>query len=273
MRCTPFRTVICFVLFVIALSCVLFGVLHAQSGAMVYLPLAAAPGSPFTPTFVATAPPTETPTATIIPPTKTPTPTATPPATVVPTPLTPHVTIKSNRFFTKSSLVYVAGEVANTGLAPAYLVKIQAKFFDANSQLLAVTDGYTALEMTSPGAVNPFKLILTNPPAEIAQYQLNLSYQVDGLFAYRPITVVSQQVRDNFGVEVFGELRNDAERTVRSPKIAVTFYDMNHNVVDVYSGVNSGDLAKAESVVYSLQTFSQIEYNTYEVQAQSYLAP
>lgn len=273
MRCTPFRTVICFVLFVIALSCVLFGVLHAQSGAMVYLPLAAAPGSPFTPTFVATAPPTETPTATIIPPTKTPTPTATPTATVVPTPLTPHVTIKSNRFFTKSSLVYVAGEVANTGLAPAYLVKIQAKFFDANSQLLAVTDGYTALEMTSPGAVNPFKLILTNPPAEIAQYQLNLSYQVDGLFAYRPITVVSQQVRDNFGVEVFGELRNDAERTVRSPKIAVTFYDMNHNVVDVYSGVNSGDLAKAESVVYSLQTFSQIEYNTYEVQAQSYLAP
>lgn len=275
----------------ILLGITLFGALSAQSGDMVYLPLVAVPGptlAPFTPTFVATAPPTKTatatavsptatPTATALPPTKTLTPTATstaiPTATTAPTPLAPQVSVKSSRFFTESGLVRIAGEVANTGLGSAYFVKIQAKFFDADSQLLAITDGYTVLGMTSPGMVNPFRLTLTNPPAAITQYQLNLTYQTEELLAYRPIAVISQQARDNFGVEVFGELRNDAENTVRPPQTAVTFYDADGHVIDVYSGFSSDDLAKGQSTAYLVQTFSQIGYSTYSVQAQSYLVP
>jgi hypothetical protein len=232
----------------------------------VYLPLidhlGVAPTPTATATFVPTAFPTDTSTPTSIP-----TPTATP------TPILPTLSIKSDHIIRQPGFLYVVGEVLSMGAGSAYFVNIQAKFFDANNQLVATTDGYTVLTLTSSGMVNPFKLTLTNPPDTATQYQLGLTYQSNGSLDYRAITVLSQQVRDNFGVEVFGEVRNDAENTLRPPVVVVTFYDASGGVVDVYSTSINGDLAKGQTTTYTIQTFSQISYTSYKVQAQSYLVP
>jgi hypothetical protein len=169
--------------------------------------------------------------------------------------------------------LYVVGEVWNGTAAAVYYVNIEARFYDANDQLVAVEDTYTSLTMTSPGQANPFKLLLFNAPTTIARYELALTYQSDGILDYRAITVLSQQTRDNNGVEVFGEIRNDAESTVRPPQVVVTFYDEIGHVLNTDTTFTSSDLATGQTAVYSIKTFEDIPYTSLSVQAQSYLVP
>lgn len=232
------------------------------------------------PTATATPTATETPTATMTPtvtatPTATATPTSTPTVTETPTaaPLPDIIFVKSSRSIIRDSTLYVVGEVSSGSAQPVYSTQIQAKFFDASHQLIAVEDAYTLLDMTSPSQSNPFQVILFNAPNSIADYELTLVYQNTGGLSYVPITVVSQQVRDNFGVEIFGELRNDSASTVSEPKIVVTFYDEAGNVVDVSYAYASTSLTVGQSIIYSVMTSRNISFSSFTVQAQSYLLP
>src|SRR5262245_31714791 len=83
----------------------------------------------------------------------------------------------------------------------------------------------TYLTKTAPGQVNPFQIILSNAPSSKVRYELTLSFQTSSVLDYQPITVLSQNIRDNFGVEVFGEVRNDQPKEMRSVEAVVTFYD------------------------------------------------
>lgn len=248
----------------------------------IYLPLVSK--------FVPTVTPTNTPlptatntalataTKTPVPPTATKTPVP-PTATKTPvpptsTPFVGGVSIKSHRGISVSDSLYVVGEVQNTTDNSVYFAQIQAKFYDNAHQLVAVEDGYTYLTRTGPGQLNPFKVILSNAPTTIATYELSLTSRNSTSLDYRSITVLSQQTRNNFGTEVFGEVRNDAEDVVRSPQVVVTFYDANGSVLDTdYSYASGGDLAKGQTDIYSISTFSDDPFSSYTVQAESYLVP
>lgn len=227
-----------------------------------YLPLVSNFIPSPTPTF------TDTPTAT-----NTPLPTATPLATA--TPIPEGVFVKSSKSIAKSSsFLYVVGEIVNGFDHAVYSVSIQAAFYDNNNQLVATESGYTMLMMTAAHGVNPFRIILSNPPASIVRYELVATNGGNSFLDYRPITVLSQAVRDNFGAEAFGQIRNENSRLVRSPAVAVTFYDANGKVVYAdYSYADGGDLSTGQTATYSIKTFQQIGYASYQVQAQSYFPP
>jgi len=218
----------------------------------IYLPVA--------PKAVATATPTVIPTPTLVP--------------ATPTPISPVVIIKSHRGFMESDSYYVVGEVANNTAATVYRPRIDVRFYDASNQLIAVETGYGILSRLPSGGKDPFSVILFDAPNNIARYELTLAHSDDGILDYRAITVLSQQVRDRFGVEVFGEVRNDTGATVRPAKLAVTFYDAAGNVTDVDYGYTSGDLAPGQTAIYSVATFDEdLVYDSYHVQAESYLVP
>jgi len=153
-------------------------------------------------------------------------------------------------------------------------VKVTARFYNANGDFLATEYTYTYLTKTEAGAVNPFKLYLTNPPAGITRIDWEITYNLSSFLDYRPATIVSQQVRDNYGPEVDGDVRNDQVRELRSVVVAVTFYNGSGSVVYTASGYPSSlNLAPGATSTYKVSTFQQgLSYASYTVQAQGYLA-
>jgi hypothetical protein len=229
----------------------------AQGAQRVYLPVIAAP--PPTPTASPTSIPTATP----------------PPTATSPAPRPAEVLVLSSRSYVRSSLRYVVGELLNNTDQIVFGTQITARFYDAGGQLVATDDGYSLLDRMDPGTRVPFLVLLSNPPASITRYELTVAPRFQPFLQYRSITVASQQVRDNFGPEVFGEVRNTAEAPLRGVEVAVTFYDAAGAVVDVDSSyASTTDLAVGATSTYSIKTFDrQLVYARYEVRAEGYIAP
>ncbi len=183
------------------------------------------------------------------------------------------VLIKSSRGLAASTSYRIVGEIQNIATNPVYASYIQARFFDTNNQPVAVEGAYAVFDMTLPGQVNPFEIFLVNAPPIIDHYALSVTYENTGFLAYRTITVLSQQVQANPGVEIFGEVRNDTGNPVRPLSVAVTFYDAAGSVVDLGSTITAGDLADQQTTIYAIKTFRSINYANYSVQAQSYPVP
>lgn len=199
-------------------------------------------------------------------------PTNTPVVSPLPT-ATAAVFVKSSRSFTQSGSLYVVGEVVNGSAQSIYSTQIQAKFFDQANQLIAVEDAYALLDMTLPGQNNPFRIILSNPPDTITHYELAPVYQNSALLNYRPLTVLSQQVRNNSGIEVYGEIQNDNENVVPFYNIVVTFYDSGGIVINVDYDIAPISLAPGEDATYQISTFNDFAYSSFIAQAQSYIMP
>jgi hypothetical protein len=112
--------------------------------------------------------------------------------------------------------------------------------------------------------------------ATTAAFTLALTNQrPSSSLAWRDAEVVSVQARDNFGLEVFGAVRNPEVPELRGVDVVATFYDLAGHVVDVQSGSMSPiNLAAGATGVYALPTYyEQLTYARMEVQAQGYLAP
>ena len=196
-----------------------------------------------------------------------------PSPTPEPPPLPATLAIRSaTGAYRSSSSYYVVGEVANGTSANAYFVQITGRFYNEAGQLVATDDGYTLLTRTRPGMRNPFRVIVFNPPPGITRFELTLSSQTRSGLVYQPVTVLNQQTRDNFGLEVFGELRNDHIKPLRNIQAAATFYDASGDVIDVDTGVSSpADVPIGGISTYSIKTFDDnLAPATILVQAEGY---
>jgi hypothetical protein len=159
----------------------------------------------------------------------------------------------------------IIGEVVNPTSAPVYFVQLTLRMLDASGRLVAVADGYATLD----------DIYLGNPPATAAAYTVAVTGQQPSSFLnYRDAVFVSTQTRDNFGLELFGEVRNPEAAELRSVEVMATFYDAAGNVVDIEGGyVSPVNLAAGATGTYSLKTFANYGYASYTVQAQGYVAP
>jgi hypothetical protein len=186
-----------------------------------------------------------------------------------------HVRSVQVRRPTLSSLNLV-GEVLNPTAAPRFFVELTARFFNADGVLIAEESSNVDLPRLGPGARGPFLIYLANPPVELASYTIAVS---DGrestTLEYRDAEVLSTATRDNFGLEVYGELRNPASRELRGVTVAATFYDAAGNVVEVEDGFSSPlNIGPGATASYALPTFERnLSYTRIQVQAQGYLAP
>lgn len=236
----------------------------------VYLPSVA--NEP-TPTFTPT--PTSTPTATPTPtrtPSPTPIPTAT--ATVTPIPLPDAVYTLSKRGYMDGSSYVVFAELINGRSSTVCFTKVVGKFYDAYGALVATEDSYAMFDNLVPQQKTPVELIVTNAPNNITGYTLDISWQNScSVFKYRNVTVLSQNIRDDYGAEVFGEVRNDNPQTLKSVEVVVTFYDGGGGIQYADFGYLSGstELAPGQTGVYSISTFRKdLMPWPYLVQSQGY---
>lgn len=184
-------------------------------------------------------------------------------------PSTRTVQVKSQTSFTENMQRYVVGEVVNETGAPVYDVIITASFYDAANQLVAQVDGNAFLSQLNPGQTNPFKISLNNNRSTITRYELSVRSTTSSDLGYQSVAVLSRQIRDNAGVEVFGEVRNDRTQALSFVQIAVTFYDSVGNVVHTeFDYLQTDLLAPGASAAYQVSTFRTFEFATYTVQTE-----
>ena len=145
-----------------------------------------------------------------------------------------------------------------------------ARFYDDTGNLAALESGYGLLTRIAPGERVPFRILLSNAPT-ITRYDLTVQFDSSTLLDYRSIAIVSHQVRDNFGPEVFGDVRNEQTVAVNNIKVAVTFYDAAGAVVFVDDQYQSLDLNPSATGPYKVSTLrSGLVYTSYLVQAEGY---
>jgi hypothetical protein len=183
----------------------------------------------------------------------------------------PIVTVRSQRGFFDGTDYRIVGEVVNRSTEPGYDTQVTARFYDARDRLIAVGDGRTFLSRVAVGEVTPFEITLANAPTNIQRYRLTVATQSRTWTTYQPLTIISQQVRDNYGAEVFGELQNDQPLTLTNIYVAVTFYDAAGAIVDVGYIYQGGRLATGESGAYRILTFEgDLIYDHFRVQAEGH---
>jgi hypothetical protein len=174
---------------------------------------------------------------------------------------------------TFSSSIRVVGEVENQGTAAADNVQIVARFYTGDT-LVATADTETILSRVFQNHTIPFRVFLSNAPA-FDSYVLSVNWEDTSEFiAYEPLVILSQGVRDNYGIEIFGEVQNPSPATLSSPKLAVTFYDADGSVGYAdYGYAASDELARQEVSTYQITTYRDINYDSYKVQGQGYYFP
>ena len=223
---------------------------------------------PVTVTPTGTVTVTATPTGTVAPPTATSVPTTT--VTPAPTPAPGQVSVRNHRSFREGNTLYVVGEVVNNGTAPIFAVKVIASFYNSDNAIVAVQEGQTFLGATMPTQRSPFKLAYVDAPVNVDRYDLALTWDDISIVTYERVTVLSEEVRNNNGIEVFGELRNDHPFEVTDVQVVVTFYDGEGIVVDVFQGaVNAPSLAPSSTASYTVPTSkAEIQFDSFLVQTQ-----
>lgn len=195
--------------------------------------------------------------------------------TLTPTQPPAALAVLSSRGYMRGTTYYIVGELLNGTNKPAYFVKVTATLYDAANQLIATDATYGYLTKTNTGQRNPFKIFVLNAPTNIDHYKLTLSSNSSSSLDYRPVTILSQFVRDNFGPEVFGELRNDEIKELKSIRVVATFYDAQGAVVMVDIGYPSvTTLAPGATSPYKVSTLEKdLVYSTFVVQAEGYVTP
>jgi hypothetical protein len=223
-----------------------------QTGAAVYLPAIDNPPTP-TPTLV---------------------PTATPAPTLAPTPLPDGVYGLSQYGYMAGTYYNVFAELINGRSSTVCSVKVVAKFYDASGTFLATDYGYAMMGDLAPQQRSPVHIMLSHAPSTIAQYILDVSWRDSCDFMhYRDVTILNQNLREDYGAEVFGEARNDNPQALTSVKAVVTFYDGSGQIHYADSGYLSGGstLLPGQAGVYSIHTFQEDLSNyPYTVRAQGY---
>lgn len=229
------------------------------------------PGEPTTPTPTPTSGPTATPTT---PPTNTPvpTPTFTPGPPPTPTPLPAGVFARNHRSFREGSDLIVVGEVINGGPAPVYGVKVIATFYNAANQLVGAQEGFAYLPQTLPTQANPFKVRLPNAPGLVERYELALTWGDLSVVTYDRATITREEVSQEGGLRIHGDIRNDHFMELRGLVVVVTLYDSAGVVVDVLTGSTGvATLAPGDSTTFEVVSAQPVTYASYLVQIEGML--
>jgi hypothetical protein len=157
-----------------------------------------------------------------------------------------------------STSYYVYAELLNTRVKKVCSVEVVGKFYDAAGALVAIGEGSAMLHTLAPQQRAPVRIVVNNAPQSITSYTLEVSWPSGCYWYYEPVTVISSNIRNNSGAEVFGEVRNDSDVTVRNGVAVVTFYGPDGNIWSAYTGhiAGSGGLAPGQIGVYQIFTYN-----------------
>jgi len=182
----------------------------------------------------------------------------------------PGVYIQQNSTMRRTSTsVFVYGEVWNNTDKPIYDQSVSAHFYDNSGNFVAAAQGNTILSMTNVKDTAPFIVSLYNAPSSVAYYKLTGTYYTQSYGHYYNLKVLNQNVRDNYGPEVFGEIQNTSGATLVFTKAAATFYDSEGNIVFIdFVYTEPNELPAEQIVTYIIGTHTIFPYSQIKVQAQ-----
>lgn len=177
--------------------------------------------------------------------------------------------MRSHSSFTRDTTFVVVGEVVNGTAATVFGIRITGTFFNSNGQVVATQETVAYLAQTAPDQRNPFKIQLDGAPGDISRYELALAWEDVSVVTYQDLTVLSQEVRQNNGVEIAGDVRNDFAENLGSVVVVVALYDAAGTVVDVYQGTpNATQLAPNETSAYIIPVAGEVTFDSFSVQTQ-----
>ena len=205
-----------------------------------------------------------------------PSPTATPLATATPTaaPIVAAIPVLSSSTYTADTgSRYIVGEVRNDTGHNVELVKITARYFGADDELLGLEFGYTLLDILTPGQRSPFAITSLVPPAGYDHYTLEVEASATEEQPLPGLTIESPEVESPplpGSRSISGIVRNGSGDAVEGLQIVATVYDQSGTVV----AAGSGYADPAELPVGRTSTFRFIVTRwdggvRYELQAQA----
>jgi hypothetical protein len=182
------------------------------------------------------------------------------------------VFLGSHRSYREDGVLYVVGEVINGSTTPVFGVTVIATFHDTGGNLVGATESAAFLPQTQTTQANPFKLQLSNAPSNIASYELTLRWDEISVADFDRATIIKEEVKQENGIEILGEIRNDHRSDLQNLVVVATFYDESGAVLDVIRGRASIDtLPPAGTATFSIQTRQAIRFDSYLVQIEGML--
>ncbi len=184
------------------------------------------------------------------------------------------VFLGTHRSYSEGSDLVIVGEVINGSTLPVFGVTVIATFYDAAGNLVGATETPALLPQTVRTQANPFKLHLSNAPATVQNYQLTLRWDEINVATFGRATITREEVRQENGIEIVGDIRNDQRSDLSNLVVVATFYNESGAVIDVITGHTSvATLPPNGTATFSVQTRQGIAYDSYLVQVEGTLFP
>jgi hypothetical protein len=184
------------------------------------------------------------------------------------------VFLGSHTSYSEAGTLYIVGEVINGSPHPVFDVTVIATFHDAAGNLVGATEAATFLPQTQLTQANPFKLQLPNAPSSISDYHLTLRWNEISIVSFGRATIIKEEITQEEGIEITGEIRNDHRSDLRNLVVVATFYDESGSVIEVVRGRAAIDILPPNgTATFSVQSPQAIPYASYLVQIEGMLLP
>lgn len=166
--------------------------------------------------------------------------------------------VSHSSFTTTLDILYVVGEVENTGDVATKYTKVSATFYDGSSQLIGTSTGYATLDLLLPGRTSPFVIMLTQEEGamDVASYELSVSFTESDETKEQALEILSSsQSTDVFDyLHVTGEIKNTGTTTADDVIVIATFYDSTGTVVGRdWEWTSPSDLPAGETGTFDVE--------------------
>jgi hypothetical protein len=184
------------------------------------------------------------------------------------------VFVGSHTSFRAGGNLVVVGEAINGLSAPVYNLTVIATFYDAGNQLIGATESPALLPQTIGTQRNPFRLQLANAPGSVSRYELALRWDDVSVVTFDRATITREEVQQENGLLITGDLRNDHRRDLRNLVVVATLYDAAGTVVDVIPGsAGLNTLPPGGTTTFTIQSAQPVTFTNSLIQVEGMLLP
>ena len=166
--------------------------------------------------------------------------------------------VSHSSFYNSINVLYIVGEVENTGDVATEFTKVNATYYNSENQVITTSVGYSTLDVLIPGRKSPFTIMLFEEDGafDVQNYTLSISWREheEGKPLGLEILSSSQHVDALDFLHVTGEVKNTGTATATSVMVCATFYDSTGTVVGRdWEDADPSDLAPNQTGTFDVE--------------------
>ena len=143
--------------------------------------------------------------------------------------------VSHSMFYTSSNVLYVVGEVENTGDVATEFTKVNATFYDSENEVITTKVGYAEVDVLLPGKKSPFYVMLMeyDGSLDVESYELTVLWNESEETKEQVLEITSSSQSTDIldSLHVTGEIKNTGSTTATEVIVFATFYDSTGTVV------------------------------------------